>query len=82
MTSRSERKRDPAEGAQKLIVGSHGAEASSEKELTPMVRLAGSGTCLAAGARSLARFPSGPFTTVGLNRGDRNPRDLSPGYVV
>ena len=54
------------------------AEASSEKELTPTVRLAGSGTCLAAGARSLARVPSGPSITVGVHRADRNPREFFP----
>jgi hypothetical protein len=33
--------------------------ASSEKEMTPPARFAGSGACLAAGARSLARFLRG-----------------------
>jgi hypothetical protein len=50
------------EGAQKLIVGEQG-ENSPEKELTPPVRFAGSGACLAAGARSLARFLRGRLQT-------------------
>jgi hypothetical protein len=83
------------EGAQKLIVWGHGDQLVSfltaalrdgrsllRKRIDPdgsprWLRRLPCGWC-----QIPRTFPFGAVTNVGANRVDRNPRDLSPGYVV
>jgi hypothetical protein len=52
-------------------------EDPQKKELTPPARFAGSGVCLAADARSLARFLRGRHKRRRVSRGWQSPRFIA-----
>ncbi len=75
-------RRQAEKGMQELDVRDHGWDSSSEKRIDPAGSLRWLRRLPCGWCQIPRTFPSGPFTNVGVYRGDGNPRNLSPGYTV